>query len=141
MMNGGMGGMGGMGGYPMMEPGEPVEEGFKATVGEPLAEGVSVASEEAVIEAMRTVYDPEIPVNIYDMGLIYTTDIGAQGNINIGMSLTSPGCPVAGELPGMVADAVAKIDGTGVVEVVITWEPPWNPDMMHEDAKLALGMI
>ena len=132
---------GGMGGYPMMEPGEPVEEGFKATAGEPLADGVPVATEEAVVEALRTVYDPEIPVNIYDLGLIYTTDIGERGDIAIGMSLTSPGCPVAGELPGMVADAVAKVDGTGVVEVVITWEPPWSPEMMDEDAKLALGMI
>ena len=138
MMHGGMDGMGGMGGFGISEP---VEEGFKATAGEPLADGVAVATKEAVIEGLRTVYDPEIPVNIYDLGLIYTTDISERGDIKVGMSLTSPGCPVAGELPGMVADAIAKVAGTGEIEVMITWDPPWTPEMMDEDAKLALGMI
>ncbi len=118
---------------------DPSEE-FKATAGEALAPGTPVAGEEAVIEALRTVYDPEIPVNIYDLGLIYETDIAPAGDIAIKMSLTAPGCPVAGEMPGMVAEAVSKVDGVGVVEVTLVWEPTWTPERMSEDAKLALGM-
>ena len=113
---------------------------YKASEGEPLPDGMTVATEEQVVEAMRTVYDPEIPVNIYDLGLIYTNDIAENGNVDITMSLTAPGCPVAGEMPGMVARAVSGIDGTGVVEVKIVWEPEWTPELMSEDAKLALGM-
>ena len=113
---------------------------YKASEGEPLPDGMTVATDEQVVEAMRTVYDPEIPVNIYDLGLIYTTDIAENGNIDINMSLTAPGCPVAGEMPGMVARAVSGIDGTGVVDVKIVWEPEWTPERMSEDAKLALGM-
>ena len=113
---------------------------FKASEGEPLPDGTAVATEVQIVEAMRTVYDPEIPVNIYDLGLIYTNHIAENGNIDITMSLTAPGCPVAGEMPGMVARAVSGIDGTGVVEVKIVWEPQWTPELMSEDAKLALGM-
>ena len=93
-----------------------------------------------MIEAMRDVYDPEIPVNIYDLGLIYNFTIGDVGNVNAEMSLTSPGCPVAGDLPGWVADAVAKVEGIGEVEVKLVWDPPWTPELMSEDAKLALGV-
>jgi len=113
---------------------------FSATAGDALADGVSVATEEAVIEAMKTVFDPEIPVNIYDLGLIYGFKIDDQGVVMADMSLTAPGCPVAGELPQWVADAIAKIDGTGVVSVTLVWEPGWTPERMSEDAKLALGM-
>ncbi|MBT3305085.1 MAG: DUF59 domain-containing protein [Alphaproteobacteria bacterium] len=120
----------------------PVEgEDFMVTAGEALAEGVAVAGEEAVIEAFRTVFDPEIPVNIYDLGLVYGFTIDDQGGVKAEMSLTAPGCPVAGELPQWVADAAAKIEGTGVVEVKLVWEPGWTPDRMSEDAKLALGMM
>lgn len=116
------------------------DEEFRAHGGKPLAEGVDVASEEAVIEAMREVYDPEIPVNIYDLGLIYDLTISETGNIKIDMSLTAPGCPVAGEMPGMVARAVEAVPGTGEIEVLLVWEPQWTPERMSEDAKLALGM-
>jgi len=116
-------------------------EDFMATAGEPLAEGVPVAGEDAVIEAFRTVFDPEIPVNIYDLGLIYGFTIDDRGGVKADMSLTAPGCPVAGELPQWVADAVAKVEGTGEVEVKLVWEPGWTPDRMSEDAKLALGMM
>ncbi len=130
--------------YPMGDPyggdAQPDMTEFKASEGEPLPDGTTVATEVQVVEAMRTVYDPEIPVNIYDLGLIYTNDIAENGNIDITMSLTAPGCPVAGEMPGMVARAVSGIDGTGVVEVKIVWEPQWTPERMSEDAKLALGM-
>jgi len=114
---------------------------FSATAGEPLPDGTAVASEEQLIDAMRTVYDPEIPVNIYDLGLIYTTDIAVNGDVKIDMSLTAPGCPVAGEMPGMVANAVTQVAGTGEIEVKIVWDPPWTPERMSEDAKLALGMF
>ena len=114
---------------------------FSAKSGKSLEPGSKVAEENYVIEAMRTVYDPEIPVNIYDLGLIYAFDIKANGNVYVEMSLTAPGCPVAGEMPGMVCDAVAGLDGVGEVETKIVWEPAWTPDRMSEDAKLALGMI
>jgi FeS assembly SUF system protein len=127
----------------MPSHGAPVDipDDFKATAGEPLAEGTPVASEEYVIEAMRTVYDPEIPVNIYDLGLILKLDISQIGEVNVDITLTAPGCPVAGELPGWVADAIAKVDGVGEVIVALVWDPPWSPDLMSEDAKLALGMF
>jgi FeS assembly SUF system protein len=131
--------------YPIEDPpGGGISEDFtefKATEGEPLDGSVSIASETALIDAMRTVFDPEIPVNIYDLGLIYTTDIDAAGKVDITMSLTAPGCPVAGEMPGMVARAVSEVDGTGVVDVKIVWDPMWTPELMSEDAKLALGMF
>ncbi len=116
-------------------------EDFVAREGVPLQPGSPVASENALVEAMRTVYDPEIPVNIYDLGLIYTLDIADDGSIQVEMSLTAPGCPVAGEMPGMVARAVSGVAGTGEVEVRLVWDPPWTSDRMSEDAKLALGMI
>ena len=88
---------------------------------------------EQVVEACRTVYDPEIPVNIYELGLIYTIDIK--------MSLTAPGCPVAGEMPGWVADAVEPIAGVKQVDVALVWEPPWGMDMMSDEARLELGFL
>ena len=96
------------------------------------------ACEEA-IEALRTVYDPEIPVNIFDLGLIYELDIHKDGSAAVVMTLTAPGCPVAGEMPGMVADALDTVDGIGEIEVTLTFDPPWTPELMSEDARLALG--
>ena len=125
---------------PSGTPAPEVGAEFSANAGAPLENGVSVAGEAAVIEAMRDVYDPEIPVNIYDLGLIYNFTIGDVGNVNAEMSLTAPGCPVAGDLPGWVADAVAKVEGIGEVEVKLVWDPPWTPELMSEDAKLALGV-
>lgn len=119
-------------------PVDPNEE-FKATGGEPLEDGVPVATEEAIVAALQTVYDPEIPVNIYDLGLIYGLEIGEKGEIKIDMTLTAPGCPVAGEMPGMVVRAVEPVEGTGEIEVSLVWEPQWTPERMSEDAKLALG--
>ena len=117
-------------------------EGFSATAGAPLAPGVPpVAGEDPVIEALRQVYDPEIPVNLYDLGLIYDINIASDGSVNIDMSLTAPGCPVAGEMPGEVARAVAGVPGAGEVTVRLVWDPPWTPERMSEDARLALGMI
>lgn len=120
--------------------GDLLEE-YEANAGHPLAEGEEPASEAELVEAMRTVYDPEIPVNIYDLGLIYECEIADNGDVAIEMSLTAPGCPVAGEMPGMVADAVSGVEGVGLVNVKIVWEPMWTPERMSEDARLALGMI
>ncbi|MGB0671905.1 MAG: SUF system Fe-S cluster assembly protein [Rhodospirillales bacterium] len=123
---------------PVMENGDA--EGFRATAGEPLAAGTTVAGMDPVIEALQTVFDPEIPVNIYELGLIYNVDIADDGNVAIEMSLTAPGCPVAGEMPGEVARAVAAVDGIGKVDVQLVWDPAWTPERMSEDAKLALGI-
>ena len=94
-----------------------------------------------IIAALKTVYDPEIPVNIYELGLIYTIDINEQNEVNIAMSLTAPGCPVAGEMPGWVADAVEPIPGVKQVDVALVWEPPWGMDMMSDEARLELGFM
>ena len=83
-------------------------------------------------------HDPEIPVNIFDLGLIYDIDRRADGDVYITMSLTAPGCPVAGEMPGQVARAVAALDDVGAVSVELVWDPPWSPERMSEDARLAL---
>ncbi len=108
------------------------------TVGEPLPSGAAVASREAVIEALKTVNDPEIPVDIYELGLIYDLEISDGGKVAIGMSLTAPACPVAGEMPKWVADAVAAVDGVGEVAVTLVWDPPWSPERMSDDAKMVL---
>jgi FeS assembly SUF system protein len=115
--------------------------GLVGKAGDPLPEGITVGSKEAVIEALKTVYDPEIPVDIYELGLIYELNIAQNGTIKIDMTLTAPGCPVAGVLPQQVADAASSVDGTGEVEVFLVWEPAWDMEKMSEDAKLALGMF
>ncbi len=104
-----------------------------STVGHPLY--------EPVVEACRSVYDPEIPVNIFELGLIYTIDISAQNEVKVIMSLTAPGCPVAGEMPGWVADAIEPIPGVKQVDVELTWEPPWGMEMMSDEARLELGFM
>ena len=111
--------------------------GYTAHAGAPL-ERPAPADEAQVIAALKTVKDPEIPVNFYDLGLIYEVVWRATGDVEISMSLTAPGCPVAGEMPQMVADAVAQIDAVGRVSVTLVWSPAWTPARMSEDAKLAL---
>jgi FeS assembly SUF system protein len=125
--------------YDGFAPAEQPE--FTETVGAPLDPGTPVAAEDQVVAALRTVFDPEIPVNIYDLGLIYDTTIHETGTIEVEMSLTAPGCPVAGEMPGEVARAVAALPGAGEVTVRLVWDPPWTPERMSEDARLALGMF
>ena len=95
----------------------------------------------AIVEACRSVYDPEIPVNIYDLGLVYTIDISEANEVHILMTLTAPGCPVAGEMPGWITDAVGPIDGVQSVSVDLTWDPPWGMDMMSDEARLELGFM
>jgi FeS assembly SUF system protein len=94
-----------------------------------------------VIEALRTVYDPEIPVNIYELGLIYDIAVDPAGSVNVRMTLTSPMCPVAGTLPGEVEVKVKSVPGVPDATVEVVWDPPWNPDMMSEAAKLELGFF
>jgi FeS assembly SUF system protein len=96
--------------------------------------------EEQIIDALRTIYDPEIPVNIYELGLIYGIDLQPDGAITIRMTLTSPGCPVAGSLPIEVESKVQDIPGVASVEVEIVWDPPWNSGMISEAGKLQLGL-
>ncbi|MFD2207246.1 DUF59 domain-containing protein [Kiloniella antarctica] len=117
------------------------EEGFKAHAGSPIAEGTPLATKEAIIDAFQSVHDPEIPVNIYDLGLIYGHKIDPKGTVTVDMTLTAPNCPVAGELPIQVAEAVAAVEGVGEVTVILTWSPPWNKNMMSDDAQLALGLF
>ncbi|WP_017998029.1 SUF system Fe-S cluster assembly protein [Paracoccus sp. N5] len=96
---------------------------------------------DSVVEACKTVYDPEIPVNIFDLGLIYTIAIDAENAVRIVMTLTAPGCPVAGEMPGWVADAVGAMPGVKQVDVEMTFQPQWGMDMMSDEARLELGFI
>ena len=94
-----------------------------------------------VVEALHTVYDPEIPVDIYELGLIYDINIQPSGDVAIKMTLTAPGCPVAGSMPDMVKDAVGTVESVGKIDVELVWDPPWDRDRMSETAQLALGMI
>ena len=97
--------------------------------------------EDRVHAALRGVYDPEIPVNIHDLGLIYDVAIAPGGKVDIKMTLTAPGCPVAGTMPGLVEQAVAAVDGISHVDVELVWDPPWNQDMMSDVARLELGFM
>ncbi|MBX8826846.1 SUF system Fe-S cluster assembly protein [Ochrobactrum sp. SFR4] len=92
-----------------------------------------------IISALKTVYDPEIPADIYELGLIYKVDIEDDRTVKIDMTLTAPGCPVAGEMPGWVENAVGTVEGVSHVEVSMTFDPPWSPDRMSEEAQVAVG--
>ncbi|MBK1694491.1 SUF system Fe-S cluster assembly protein [Chromatium weissei] len=96
---------------------------------------------EPIIAALRNVHDPEIPVNIYDLGLIYTIDIASNGDVAVEMTLTAPACPVAGMMPIMVRDAVASVEGVGAVRVDLVWTPPWSQEHMSDEARLQLGLM
>ena len=98
-------------------------------------------NKEEIINLIKTVEDPEIPVNLYDLGLIYNIEIDNNNNINIDMTLTNPNCPVAGSMPESVGKAVSKIEGISSIKVELVWEPQWSKDMMSEDAKLALDIF
>jgi FeS assembly SUF system protein len=98
-------------------------------------------SEDALIAACATVYDPEIPVNIYELGLIYALETADDGQVKVEMTLTAPGCPSAQELPEQVREAVMAVPGVTGCEVDVVWDPPWDPSRMSEDAKLALNMF
>jgi FeS assembly SUF system protein len=111
------------------------------------ASGSSIPPEELeqltadIVAALKTVYDPEIPADIYELGLIYKIDVDDDRNIAVEMTLTAPGCPVAGEMPTWVENAVASVPGVGQVKVTLTFDPPWDQSRMSDEARLAVGMF
>jgi FeS assembly SUF system protein len=96
---------------------------------------------EKLVTALKTVFDPEIPVDIYELGLIYKVDVADNFDVTVDMTLTAPACPVAGEMPVMVKTALETVEGIGAVTVNMTFDPPWTPDRMSESAKLELNMF
>ena len=104
-------------------------------------EGEDKALEARVVEALKTVRDPELPVNLVDLGLIYDLAVGADGKVYVEMTLTAPSCPVAGSLPGEVANAIRTVAGVTDVQVNLVWTPPWHQDLMSEEARLELGLL
>jgi len=101
----------------------------------------ALPTEDAIIDAIATVYDPEIPVNIYELGLIYAVEIADDGTVRVEMTLTAPACPSAQELPEMVEQAVMGLDGVKSCEVETVWDPPWDPSRMSDEARLQLNMF
>ena len=97
--------------------------------------------ETNVVAALRTIYDPEIPVNIYDLGLVYGLDIDASGRVDVRMTLTAPGCPVAATFPDTVEQRLYEVPGVSEARVELVWEPAWSPERLSEDAKLQLGLL
>ena len=122
-------------------PVEPVSEAVGGSGVQPTEPVDCAAVETAVIEALKTVYDPEIPVNIYDLGLIYGVEVSEVGRAEIRMTLTAPACPVAGALVEEVAEKAGRVEGVSKSHVELVWDPPWTPDNMTEAAKLELGML
>jgi FeS assembly SUF system protein len=133
-------------------PTEPVREtferkrdyldGFLAKKPEPLSGGEpGGALYEAIIDALKEIYDPEIPVNIYDLGLIYGVEVTEDGHAAVTMTLTTPHCPVAESMPGEVELRVGSVHGVGHAEVSLVWDPPWDPQKMTDEARLELGML
>lgn len=114
---------------------------FVAKAGAPKPADEKTAVEADIVEALKTVADPEIMINIYDMGLIYNIEIRENGDVYIAMTLTAPGCPVAGILPQQAADAAALVEGTGRIEVRIVWEPAWTFERLSDDAKALIEMF
>lgn len=114
---------------------------YKVTAGEPLKAGEKLASKEAIIDALKTVSDPEIMVNIWDLGLVYDVRQLENGDVEIDMTVTAPTCPVAGVLPGQAAEAVSKVSGVGVVTVQLVWEPEWTFERMSDDAKMMFELF
>ena len=134
---------------PQIETKELIKESVKGKTDLPITDQVNDSDinksqsqfEIKVIEAISTVFDPEIPVNIYELGLIYNININGMNDAGIDMTLTSPACPVAGTLPGDVERVVQTVEGVGGVKVELIWEPAWSPDRMSEAAKLELGFM
>jgi FeS assembly SUF system protein len=119
----------------------PAEQPAAASSGLSMTPEELEAIGQELIAALKTVYDPEIPVDIYELGLIYKVDVADNKDVTIDMTLTAPGCPVAGEMPDMVKNAVKAVKGVGEVKVNMTFDPPWTPDRMSEEAKLELNMF
>ena len=119
----------------------PASEAAQASTVSALPQAELDAITDQLVEKLKTVYDPEIPVDIYELGLIYKVDVSDDKDVVIDMTLTAPGCPVAGEMPGWVQDAVMEIPGLKSCTVNIVFEPPWDPSLMSDEAKLELNMF
>ena len=122
--------------HPSLDPDVP----FIAIAGKKNNSSTRIIEKSEIVESLKTIHDPELPVNIYDLGLIYDIRLIDKNDLKIKMSLTAPGCPVAGEMPGQVANTLAKIPNVGLIEVELVWEPAWTKDRMSEDAKMALDI-
>ena len=122
--------------HPSSDPHAP----FIATAGNKNDSATRFIDKSEIVDSLKTIHDPELPVNIYDLGLIYDIKLNDNNNLKIKMSLTAPGCPVAGEMPQQVANTLAKIPNIGLINVELVWEPAWTKDRMSEDAKLALDI-
>lgn len=116
-------------------------QNYVAYAGSIKLEAEKTADKDDIIAALKTVSDPEIMINIYDMGLIYNIDIADNGDVKIDMTVTAPTCPVAGILPQQAADAVALVEGVGRIEVKIVWEPAWTPELMSDEAKMMFELF
>jgi FeS assembly SUF system protein len=125
----------------MTEPVDPVDEAFGGSGVTPTEPVDEAALRPRVIDALKSVHDPEIPLNIYDLGLIYGFTIDAQGGVDIDMTLTAPACPVAGMLVQEVARRVGEVDGVSRSHVKLVWDPPWSKDRMSDEALLELGLL
>ena len=117
-----------------------IEIDYKATAGTPLKKEEKHATKEEIITAIKSVQDPELMLNIYDLGLIYEINQKENGDVDIVMTLTSPTCPLAGDMPKMVANAVSSVLGTGIITVKLTFDPPWGLDKLSEEIKLSMGI-
>jgi len=122
-------------------PTEPVGEAYGGSGERPEAPIDPRAVESAIVEALQTIYDPEIPVNIYELGLIYGVAVAEDGRAEVRMTLTAPACPVAGAIVEEVAEKTGGVEGVSTSHVELVWDPPWSPDRMSEAAKLELGML
>ena len=129
----------------MMDDVRATAETVPETAGNGIVSASAIPADELarltddIVSALKTVYDPEIPADIYELGLVYKIDIEDDRSVKIDMTLTAPGCPVAGEMPGWVENAVGAVEGVSGVEVKMTFDPPWTPDRMSEEAQVAVG--
>ena len=119
---------------------DPIELDYTAKAGTPLPQGANKASHEDIIAALKSVQDPELMLNVFDLGLIYDIKQEENGDIQIQMTLTSPTCPMGEEMIQMAAQAVSSVVGTGIVTVNLTFDPPWTTDMLSEEIKLMMGI-
>ena len=144
-MPGGVGGMGGMGGgggtADVPDDKENTEIELPETIPDHLQDHPDNELYERIVESLREIYDPEIPVNVYDLGLVYHIDVQEDNHVDVLITLTAPNCPAAGILPGQMEDAVRETEGVESVNLEMTFEPPFSPQMMSEEARLELGFM
>ncbi len=127
--------------HPYVAGEERVTEAVAEGSSPPAAPVDPASIEPAIVETLKTIFDPEIPVSIYELGLIYGFDVGADGQVEIRMTLTAPACPVAGNLVTEVAEKVGRVPGVSRAHVTLVWDPPWSPAKMSDEAKLELGLL